>query len=1136
MATSWFDAKAYFDNKLASMGEGWDSLRLEAAFKAAGYDPLNADQMEAHFNNYGQWENLSPNSLFNANQYLYFKAVEYFSEQTGQKLSVTDIRPEQVKALQSILLEAGMSPWQHYVTYGAWEEISNNGSTVEYISPSANFDSNAYLREKLALMQGDDPAYTMEQLVADFKEAGLTPLTHYLAYGHLENIVPKPVPSGTPGESFSLGYGDDVLAGTAGNDYFFAKLGALNDGDFIVGGAGYDTLEAYVGGAANGGNYATQPTLIDVEKVVLRAQQTTTPSGNNNPGTAAIPVHVDAGDIKGMTYLQNDNSRASLGVEDIRTDSNKMIIGMSNTDSGNVDFTALFNAQNLKAQSAQKTGEIRIEIMDVRNAAVNGNPLADNKYDRFTFQYEQADGTLVPVTLDLGEPASNWSGPTATYASLLTAFQNAIAALGEPWSSILSAELGSAYQATGGSGSGGPWTATGNRINIVSNDGAILAGNNVEGTGWGVSTGIIPPTTGIVTNVDTSGDMDCPLIQTEVHLDNVGRVQWGDANPECLPDNAWYGSESGDLVIGSMATRGGVERFDVKVDRGSWLSSLSSTNNALRLVTVENRDINGDGQNGNTLSEANEEGYGQLFIGRSLADNAQYGELTSWADRAFLLSTDGLVDVKQFEAGTFQGNLNLGVTLSHDCLDKYMKSVDGSWPSGMNGLYAPNGDFTYNLGTASDIINMQIDGGLAADVDFVLRVNGNGGNDFINFTFENTNSNPGGTASTVPTDNQIINSNALRNVVLNGDAGNDTIKVWNRTAVTANGGIGNDVIFVSQAQDDIPVSGTAIGGEYNAVFIFNAPDPAERGVIATGQGAQSLYNDIQSTVDSVTYNASAADMTQFYLTVTFKGITTSVPVAVTGTIDAAGGTTGTIATKALNEAIAKAINDDPILGNLLVAKDGAGYSLLVQSLIDGEMNTTDLTIGLFENADGTTALGGWNGSNEYDTNFATNGAAGADLDGTDTGTTSLNRVWGGAGDDLIVLNVNSTVNWFDVVEYHNEGFLSEGNDIIYNFTTGADKIDFSAYGATSFVGSSAAAVTAAGHLALADIITALGGNFAATTSGGALIQHGATNTYTVVKVVNDATAALADNEVTILGTVTFDNTTGAISASDIITA
>ena len=82
---------------------------------------------------------------------------------------------------------------------------------------------------------------------------------------------------------------------------------------------------------------------------------------------------------------------------------------------------------------------------------------------------------------------------------------------------------------------------------------------------------------------------DCPLTSTTLELSGAGHVDFSD-NAQCLP-NLIQGSSAGDVIIGSTANANGVERIDVKMDEGSWLSALASTNEALRMVTVEGRDI-----------------------------------------------------------------------------------------------------------------------------------------------------------------------------------------------------------------------------------------------------------------------------------------------------------------------------------------------------------------------------------------------------------------------------------------------------------------------------------------------------------------------------------------------------------------
>lgn len=83
-------------------------------------------------------------------------------------------------------------------------------------------------------------------------------------------------------------------------------------------------------------------------------------------------------------------------------------------------------------------------------------------------------------------------------------------------------------------------------------------------------------------------------------------------------------------------------------------------------------------------------------------------------------------------------------------------------------------------------------------------------------------------------------------------------------------------------------------------------------------------------------------MYNFYnskLVVTFKGIPTAAAVTVAGT-------NYKTSDLEINQAIKKAINDDAVLSKLLVAEDGPANSLVVKSLIDGAMNTTDLAVTL----------------------------------------------------------------------------------------------------------------------------------------------------------------------------------------------
>lgn len=952
---AWFEVAYYFKSKLASMPAGTDSLALTKAFNDAGFG--GEQGMYNHFAQYGQYEGLSPNAYFNANQYMKAKACEMFG--------VANPTEQQLGSAYKAFEAAGHSAWSHYVKYG----------DKEGLNPSDGFNTNKYLDSKLAQVQASNPAYTMDMLKADIAQACGSALQHYLMYGIHENLSYTPAPGDAPeaGYTYNLTKGDDTLYGSAGNDYFFAPIGTLTDGDYIDGLGGTDTLYAHLN-ATNGQNVAIQPQIYNVENIVFRVQSNGIGNGNNLPD-----AQVDAGDIHGMTRLKNDNSRATLTVEDVRTNSNDMYVAWADSDPGRgVDYEVYFDAQHLKSDNPNSTGVLQLRLMDVKNAdpsytptsTPNVQPLTEQPFDKFSFKYT---GTDKYVTLYLkgedGTAAEVINGPDATYGTLLKAFQDAIARQG--LSGVLKAELGAHYSAS--------TTVDGTSYNSQPNIGEIIVLTSLTGgieaptadpkTGWGVSTGNVPSTGGIVWSAVAASTPDCPLIRTNIELDNVGRVQWTDARGDCLPDEAIWGSESGDMIVGSMAARGGIERFDVTVDRGSWLSSLSSTNQTLRMITVNHADINGDGQIGkNVIGQANDGNYGQLYIGKSLAQNAA-DELVYWTDKAAFLSTDGLVDVKEFDASAFNGALNIGASITDFSFTKYLRDVDGKFS--IANLYAPKGDFHYQLGTGDDRLNMEVNTGVAADNDFRLVIDAGLGNDKINFGYS-------GPFTAAEYANMIY----LRNVVINAGDGNDVIRFAGGDAgasviagaVRINAGAGNDVVYAGQNVAD-----------QDAVFVFNvggAAAPAENRAVFFDavEGAQPLNNNLLGTVPTVAFTLGGTPTLNdvISLRVTFKGFTATVALH---TVTAADVTAAgfTMTTRDINKAIITAINDNATLQNWLIAKDGAGDSLIVEALVDGLLAVGDLGI-TFVNTT-TAANTAATASTAYSTLLGTNANAAAADDG-----------------------------------------------------------------------------------------------------------------------------------------------------------
>ena len=1004
---NWFDYKAYFNNKLAALGEGWDALGLKAAFEDAGY-AYDAGGMYQHFMDFGNAEGVSPNSWFNAGEYLYNKAAQYYN--------TSSVTPNHVTSMAKAMEGAGMSPWDHFHTY--WAEYY--AARGEFLNPSAGFDVAKYMNDKLAMMQKGDPAYTMDQLVKAFTDAGLDPVQHYASFGKDEGLTI----SGSAGTGATVAVGDDAVWGTNANDYFTAKPGVLSDDTYIDGLGGTDTLYADI--KVNGDTIS--PEIRNVETVLFRAQKADGPSVGN-----LTDAEIDAEHISGMKVLGSENSRDTLKVEDVRIDSTDLTVRFGSSDPGEVGFEVYFDQQHLKAEKSQTSGTLTAKLIDTVGALPttepggHDNPLWDNPFTAMSFTLNGKE-----YTLNFGEYNHTTTGTDLpSYEGLVKQMQAAIDA--DPALSGLGLKVstGNPFDAVVSIGPNSGQTVTGGVEILINTDQGKLEGNN-----WIAAKGLPATNSTAATFVDTAVTT-CPLIQTNVELDNVGRVQWDDASP-CLPDNSVYGSQAGDLVIGGNAGRGGVERFDVTVDQGSWLSSMSSTNNALRMVTVKNGAIYGDNDNGN------------LFIGDPVQDPSHTSfELAHWMDAPRLLSTGGptdpagLTDVKYFDASAMTGKVNIGAQLTEAAYDKYLKDVDGV--DSMAQGYAPNGPFRYLLGSNDDTLNMTVIGGVAADTDFRMDIDAGAGNDLVNFSFNFPHD---------FADNQLKNQMALKNVSVNLGAGDDTFRFWGNGAMDVSDGAGNDALYVGQNASEIGAPAGMTAASYNAVWVFNvenATKAEQTGIFIGDHGAQSLENNLLGGETSFTYTGAGtgADRSFLKAEVTFKGI------KATATLELKPGD-GQLSDTDINHLLIKAINEDATLSKLLLAKDGAGSSLLVEALYNGEMKNDDLKFEFSAVKQDGMAAGGVTldaalspaytmaavGATSGHGGFASNGVAAGLFKGDNTGTDSATTIHMGLGNDVIALNAadgtDATSNDTLVL---NGAF---GDDVVMNFTTTADRIDATA--------------------------------------------------------------------------------------------
>lgn len=464
-------------------------------------------------------------------------------------------------------------------------------------------------------------------------------------------------------------------------------------------------------------------------------------------------------------------------------------------------------------------------------------------------------------------------------------------------------------------------------------------------------------------------------------------------------DNVGRDSKAGDVVIGGISGSGhsgsaGIQQFDVQVDRNSWIDELRSTNNSLEVVNVVN------------IAENNAAGDGSVRI-------------------------DELIDVRVFDASAMEGDVSLHADLTAKITPKYLDLTDSQ-----DNPRADNPGFNYSTGNGDDSIELHIESsnlayaGLSEREDFDLNISTGAGDDYVQFYigedgdlddlayaggFDFGSGN--GFAFQNWYDNQKLNANLQINT---GD-GNDTIWTPGSGDVVINAGSGDDAIYVDDG---------AFGFGNTATFVFNT---FSKSPIHTQLGnLQSDAND--------SYRIYGGE-----LTVTFRGYEVTVDLP---------SNNGRVTDLHVNQAIKNAINNDPIVSKLAVALDGPANTLIVESLIDGEFTTSDLTVSLAAPAtltgtevsmlnsiygtSGYTAaqlislmngeITAFNNAGDYATTFATDGFAA--ITGEDSLHTSDNTITGGTGNDVIVLGTGAFSN--DTVVY--EGF-GNGYDAIVNFDT-----------------------------------------------------------------------------------------------------
>ena len=418
----------------------------------------------------------------------------------------------------------------------------------------------------------------------------------------------------------------------------------------------------------------------NIQVVELRAQSATldiaaTPHGNLS--------HIDAENFNGVQQWWTVNSRSDIQIEDVRTRPEDTTIGMRNTDP-EVGFRVYFDPEQLTNNARAEDSALTLKLDDITKPG----DLTDVPVDAVSFKL---DGVLYALKSDA-------IGAAKTHPELVAALQAAIAA--QPALAGLTVTLNA-------------------NTTITIED---PAGKVFEKGAWGFIDGVVPADGNIVfqQTVGNPSLVDEP-ITTNVVLDNVGRTSVGGA-----------------LDIGSLG-EGGVEQFNVSVDRSSWLTEMESTSHLGDVVYAEEQHL-------------------EIVNFKSIGAK---GDLTV-GERAFALANapdgrvaGGLTDVRVINGKDFAGKLNLGIVLTGNVDGRYLAEAT-----------APV-QFSFDGSKQNDIFNVNVDSGIAGDPDFRLGINMGAGDDRLILA----------TSS---------GSGQLKNISVDGGTGNNTFVTATSVGTSAN--------------------------------------------------------------------------------------------------------------------------------------------------------------------------------------------------------------------------------------------------------------------------------------------------------------------------------------------------------------
>lgn len=599
--------------------------------------------------------------------------------------------------------------------------------------------------------------------------AGVTATSDVSTPAKIEAII-----GGASGGNNSLTVGLDNIFGTTEGQTYKAPIvqnqngavtNTLESGDVIAAVGTGNKLVVDLALTTSGGipvGPAISAATNNIQVVELRAQSATldiaaTPHGNLS--------HIDAENFNGVQQWWTVNSRSNIQIEDVRTRPEDTTIGMRNTDP-EVGFRVYFDPEQLTNNARAEDSALTLKLDDITKPG----DLTDVPVDAVSFKL---DGVLYALKSDA-------IGAAKTHPELVAALQAAIAA--QPALAGLTVTLNA-------------------NTTITIED---PAGKVFEKGAWGFIDGVVPADGNIVfqQTVGNPSLVDEP-ITTNVVLDNVGRTSVGGA-----------------LDIGSLG-EGGVEQFNVAVDRSSWLTKMESTSHLGDVVYAEEQHL-------------------EIVNFKSIGAK---GDLTVGARANALATTPdgrvagGLTDVRVINGKDFAGKLNLGIVLTDDVDGRYLAEAT-----------APV-QFSFDGSKQNDIFNVNVNSDIAGDPDFRLGINmgagddrlilatstgsgqlknisvdgGTGNNTFVTATSVGTGATPADIAN-----HEFKSFKNFQNYEIEGGSTNHDFTTLNgvtSVVVATNGGANNNLIDLA-ANNGIVISGKnqTTGNNSNANQTFGKID------------------------------------------------------------------------------------------------------------------------------------------------------------------------------------------------------------------------------------------------------------------------------------------------------------------------